>query len=242
MTMTQRVLDRSRLASYGHLAFVGLVLASFPVLVQISGLARALTFAASPVEHSQHVRNFLVFLIAYLWLAFLCVAWGVKRETGSVLAPVMGSGKAAPWWKHGLAASVSFASLLVVSVLSNAFIAHIQPPRASVSGLTISSSKDAALFVVAAVSAGFVEEYVFRGYLQQQLQALTGSIFFASVLQVGAFTLGHLYQGPLRLVSVAALGAVLTITALMRRSVVPGMFAHAIGDGLTALAYWFHGP
>ena len=52
---------------------------------------------------------------------------------------------------------------------------------------------EALAFLVAALSAGFVEEFVFRGYIQKQLQALIGTTFQASTLQVLLFTSGHIY-------------------------------------------------
>ena len=66
----------------------------------------------------------------------------------------------------------------------------------------------------AALTAGFVEEFVFRGYIQRQCQALCGSTILASALQVLIFTQGHFYQGWIRLVPVFLTGILLTIVAL----------------------------
>jgi len=50
-------------------------------------------------------------------------------------------------------------------------------------------------FLVAALTAGFVEEFVFRGYIQRQCQPLCENMILASALQVLIFTQGHFYPG-----------------------------------------------
>lgn len=100
------------------------------------------------------------------------------------------------------------------------------------------NSLEALAFLAAAMTAGFVEEFVFRGYMQRQCQALLGNTILASALQVIIFTAGHLYQGWTRLVPVLLIGVLLTVVALWRRSLLPGMIAHALGDGLVAFSYF----
>ena len=48
-------------------------------------------------------------------------------------------------------------------------------------------------FLVAALTAGFVKEFVFRGYIQRQCQVLCGSTIPASALQVLIFTQGRFF-------------------------------------------------
>jgi len=95
------------------------------------------------------------------------------------------------------------------------------------------------LSLASALTAGFVEEFVFRGYLQTQFQALCGSTVIASVLQISVFAFGHFYQGWLRLVPVLLIGILLTSVALWRKNLIPGMIAHGAGDGLVAFHYFF---
>jgi membrane protease YdiL (CAAX protease family) len=98
---------------------------------------------------------------------------------------------------------------------------------------------EAIAFLALALTAGFVEEFVFRGYIQRQCHALCGSTVVASLLQLIIFTQGHLYQGWIRLVPVLLLGFVLTIVALWRKSLIPGMIAHGLGDGLVVFMFFF---
>jgi hypothetical protein len=78
------------------------------------------------------------------------------------------------------------------------------------------------------------------GYIQRQCQALCGSTILASALQVIIFTQGHFYQGWIRLVPIVLIGSLLTIVALWRRSLIPGMIAHGFGDGLVAFIFFFN--
>lgn len=48
----------------------------------------------------------------------------------------------------------------------------------------------------------------------------------------------HFYQGWIRLVPVLLIGTLLTVVALWRESLVPGMIAHGLGDGLVAFSYF----
>lgn len=51
------------------------------------------------------------------------------------------------------------------------------------------------LWIVMALSAGFCEELIFRGYLQRQISDLTDSAVAAVLLQALLFGLAHGYQG-----------------------------------------------
>jgi membrane protease YdiL (CAAX protease family) len=97
---------------------------------------------------------------------------------------------------------------------------------------------EALAFLGLALTAGFVEEFVFRGYIQRQCQVLCGNTIVASLLQLIIFTQGHLYQGWIRLVPVFLIGVVVTIVALWRKSLIPGMIAHGFGDGLVAFLFF----
>jgi hypothetical protein len=91
------------------------------------------------------------------------------------------------------------------------------------------NSLEGAGFLGLALTAGFVEEFVFRGYLQAQLTALTGSVVIGSFLQLALFVQGHYYQGALRLIPAAVIGLILTVVRLWSKSLRPGMIGHALG-------------
>src|SRR5580693_7215237 len=82
----------------------------------------------------------------------------------------------------------------------------------------------------AAVTAGFCEELVFRGYLQRQGLALTGSVALAVLTQGVLFGVAHWYQGVKMVIVITALGIVFGIFANWRKSLRPVMIAHALAD------------
>jgi hypothetical protein len=80
------------------------------------------------------------------------------------------------------------------------------------------------------VSAGVCEEIVFRGYLQQQFHALTGSATAAVLFQAVLFGAGHAYQGTRQVIIITALGGLYGALAAWRGTLRPGMIAHAWSD------------
>ena len=134
-------------------------------------------------------------------------------------------------------AVLTFLTLAMIGNLGNTLLGPYQHDSAALRWMVAQNGTEAAAFLVLALTAGFVEEFVFRGYLQRQFTALLGNVFLASVLQVAIFTLGHFYQGWLRLLPVALIGTVLTVAALARKSLIPGMIAHGLGDGLVSFLY-----
>ena len=85
---------------------------------------------------------------------------------------------------------------------------------------------EALAWIVVACTAGFVEEVVFRGYLQRQV---------GLALQAIAFGIAHGYQGVRSVVVIAIIGLAFGLVARFRSSLVPGMLTHAALD-LYALA------
>jgi uncharacterized protein len=86
------------------------------------------------------------------------------------------------------------------------------------------------LWVVLSITAGFCEEFVFRGYLQKQFFAFTGSNVVSVAAQALVFGVGHGYQGVKGIVTITLYGALFGILAVMRRSLRPGMIQHAMQD------------
>jgi membrane protease YdiL (CAAX protease family) len=85
-------------------------------------------------------------------------------------------------------------------------------------------------WICLSISAGICEEFIFRGYLQRQLAAMTRSGTAGLVLQAVAFGVSHGYQGWKRVVIIAVLGVLYGLLARWRRSLVPGTIAHIWGD------------
>ena len=89
---------------------------------------------------------------------------------------------------------------------------------------------EVAVWIALSLTAGFCEEAIFRGYLQAQFRALTGSAFVAVVLQAVIFGVSHGYQGLRNVMVITVYGTVFGALAVWRKSLKPGMILHAWTD------------
>jgi uncharacterized protein len=87
-----------------------------------------------------------------------------------------------------------------------------------------------AAWIALSVTAGFCEEAIYRGYLQRQFEALTGSPFLAVLGQAVIFGISHGYQGVRNVLLITLYGALFGALAHWRRSLKPGMILHAWTD------------
>jgi membrane protease YdiL (CAAX protease family) len=95
------------------------------------------------------------------------------------------------------------------------------------------TSGERLLWVAVALSAGILEEIVYRGYLMRQLGVFTGHPPLALLLQGAIYSCGHLLLPLEMVVSVALLGVLLGAIAVWQKSLVPGMILHS-ATGLMA--------
>jgi len=91
------------------------------------------------------------------------------------------------------------------------------------------------VFVLLSMIAGFVEEIIFRGYLQRQLTILSGKTYVGLVLSALVFGGGHGYEGTRRMLLIFILGLLFGCLALWRKSLRPGMIGHAMFDSAQGL-------
>jgi membrane protease YdiL (CAAX protease family) len=98
---------------------------------------------------------------------------------------------------------------------------------------------EAFAFVGLSVAAGLFEEIIFRGYLQRQFTALARNAWVGIVASAVIFGLGHGYQGSRMMVVIGIYGAFFGILAHFRKSLRPGMMAHASQDALAGLILFF---
>lgn len=94
---------------------------------------------------------------------------------------------------------------------------------------------EAGLFVLLSVCAGLFEEIIFRGYLQRQLGALGRNAVIGIVASGILFGLAHGYQGPRMMVAIGFFGVFFGILAHLRKSLRPGMMAHAFQDSIAGI-------
>lgn len=126
---------------------------------------------------------------------------------------------------------------LIISSLFLSGIGHLlkATPNEAIRNALPRTAIEVVLWLLLCLTAGFCEETIFRGYLQRQFVALTRSAAGGIVLQGIAFGAGHGYQGWKYMLIISVFGILFGLLAQWRRSLRPGMIAHALQDGLGGL-------
>ncbi len=168
---------------------------------------------------------FELILLAYVW--FLGV-----RGSGMKFADVIGGKwtRAADVWRDIGVAFVFWLVVVVVLVLVGRVLGQNMQAKKVFLILMPRGALEMILWVVLSISAGFCEEFVFRGYLQKQFFAFTGSNVAAVIAQALIFGGAHGYQGVKGMITITLYGALFGILAVMRKSLRPGMIQHAMQD------------
>lgn len=94
---------------------------------------------------------------------------------------------------------------------------------------------ETAMWFVVSATAGFVEEFVFRGYLQRQFASWCGNTVAGVALSAAVFAGGHAYQGLGAVVMIFIIGLCLSAVAVATKSLLPSMLAHGWEDFFSGL-------
>jgi membrane protease YdiL (CAAX protease family) len=92
-------------------------------------------------------------------------------------------------------------------------------------------------WVAVSLSAGFCEEFIFRGYLIWAFQPVFG-LWGAAALSVVLFGLAHAYQGAKGIVTTGIVGSLLTLVVLIFGSLWPAIVLHALLDIQQGVVAW----
>ena len=211
-----------------HTILLLAILAAWALLGWI--MVNRMVTAANP----HRIRSYALTLFLE-WLLFAYVVGGVRRHGASALV-VLGTR-----WNSfrellrdiGIAAAFWLIAAVILQVLGGFLYAH--RPRPNQEFLLPHGIGELALWIALSVSAGICEETIFRGYLQRQFAAFTKSAPAGIFLSAAAFGAAHAYQGPRMMILIAVYGLLFGILAHWRRSVRPGMIAHAWQDSLNGL-------
>ncbi len=96
------------------------------------------------------------------------------------------------------------------------------------------------IWVLLSSTAGFCEEIIFRGYLQRQFASMLGNAWTGMLASALVFGLSHAYEGHRRMVLIAIYGALFGTLAILRKSLRPGMMAHAWHDSFAGVGLFFY--
>jgi membrane protease YdiL (CAAX protease family) len=209
------------------MVLVGLIVAVF-----LSGTLLGRSLPSHPSSASR-VGSVYLPLLAVEWaLAFYVARVG---RTHSALSGLLGRRWHSPARAAvdlALAAAV-FAQIQGIELLSRFVFGG--PPNPARDALLPASPSEYAVWILVAVSAGFCEELVYRGYLLVQLGAFSGSVASGCVLSAALFGLAHAEQGAAVALRFALYGVLLGALAVWRRSLIPGALAHVALDVAAAV-------
>jgi len=105
--------------------------------------------------------------------------------------------------------------------------------RQQIGFLIPATSLELVMWFCLSATAGICEEIIFRGYLQRQFAAFAGSMLAGVVLSAAVFGAAHGYEGGPRMLLLGIYGLMFGLLAWWRKSLRPGMIAHAWHDAIS---------
>ena len=109
----------------------------------------------------------------------------------------------------------------------------IESMRKQLGFLTPGTTLELTVWFCMSATAGFCEEIIFRGYLQRQFAAIANSMLAGVLLSAIVFGASHGYEGVPRMVLIGLFGLMFGLLAWWRKSLRPGMMAHAWHDAFS---------
>lgn len=166
------------------------------------------------------------------WLLFLYVYLGVRARGVTVRSLVNARwASAREVWRDIRIAVLVWILFLAIEVIGGVIFRALGSSAAKVASVLLPHSAwELPVWAAVAASAGFCEEFIFRGYLQEQSKRLTGSAAAAIIIQAIFFGFGHGYQGWASMLTIVLIGVMFGIVAMMRKSLAPTMLAHGWAD------------
>jgi uncharacterized protein len=199
---------------------------------------RAAIAAGAPEARIRGYR--IVLTEEWLVTIAILVRWGTTSRSWAALWLV----RPTPW---GLAVASLLTAVTAGLLLAQArTVARLSPESRGAAGRRLGTIGDSLprtprehrWFMALALTAGFCEELIYRGFIVWALTPTLG-LYGAAVASVIIFGIGHAYQGRAGTIRATLTGAVLAALALAAHSVIPGMVLHAmidLGGGHTAYA------
>jgi hypothetical protein len=226
----QQMTLRAAIAPWWHTAFLVLPLLGFSFLGSLQ-----------PAHHNlgeRHLSQYLLTL-AWEWVLAALVFWGIRMR-GVSLRQLLGERRPSfRDWSDDLILALAFwiaASTVLVAIGLMLKLAHFSTPQATLAQLAPQSATEFIVWLLLSISAGICEELVFRGYLLQQFSRASGRLWMGVLISSLLFGVAHGYEGAGGMIAITVYGALFCLLAIRRRSLRPGMIAHAWHDIFTGVA------
>ncbi len=216
-----------QIASWRHLAIVvGIMLA-----IAVRGMTMHSGEAALSMNHTAAYLSLILIEGALVYLIWR----GIKTTNTTIDDLVGGRWKSLRDVLRDVALAFGLWVALMLVVAAWRYLSGNTEVPTTVSSLLPHTSAERALWILLSISAGVGEEITFRGYCQRQFEALTGNRWIALALQSLLFGVSHGYQGVDAMLKITVLGLAFGLMAIWRRSLRPGIIAHAWTDTASGL-------
>jgi hypothetical protein len=226
-------IQQQRIASVWHTIGL-LILLSVPIVRGIYQQSLGGPNSQIFSNHSQVFLRFYIPVLIYEWVLAVYVYWGIRRG-GTTLRELIGGrwARATDFFRDfGLAVGFLVAGVLCMSMI----IKLLGPIHAKAINVILpQGGRELAVWTVISLTAGFVEELVYRGYLQTQFSRFGMPVALAILTQAIIFGAGHAYEGWQKAVAITFFAIFAGIVAAWRRSLRPNMMGHAMMDLLAAV-------
>lgn len=176
--------------------------------------------------------------IAAEWVLFLLAWWGLRMKHVP-LAEVLGFRRGVRAWMEDIGVALVFwiVAVIILALVSLSLrTTHLSSAQKTIQSLAPRSAPEMLFWIALSLSAGFCEEFVFRGYFLRQFSSPIHRVWLGVLLSSLLFGMSHGYEGGAGMVAIAVYGAMFCALALARRSLRPGMIAHAWHDIFTGIA------
>jgi membrane protease YdiL (CAAX protease family) len=227
--MTQTPDDRpTPVAAYRHTAILTVAF----LAIAVAGALSVRTPAPEPGKAAGHPE------VIPLYLSLLAAEWGLVyyvwrvglKRAGTRMRDLIGGrwSRARDVARDLALAALVWAIWLGIERACDLWLGSDQ--ARSVESYLPRGPAEVGLWIALSLSAGFCEEVAFRGYFQRQFAALTRSRTAGLVMQALLFGVSHGYQGAGAAIRITLFGLLFGALARSRRSLRPGMAAHAWTD------------
>jgi uncharacterized protein len=184
-----------------------------------------------------HLSSYFSILAAE-WLLILFIWIALRRRGLSIATLVLGRWNSARDFFRDLGLGVGFIVFIVAIETGLGYLLHADSDSA-LSKITPNNALELVVWLALSATAGFCEEFIFRGYLMRQFSGWAGSWRLGNFLQAAAFGLCHGYY-PIGVILLVVLhGWFLGMLTLWRKSLRPAMFAHGLQDALGGTVAFF---
>ncbi|MGA7078340.1 MAG: type II CAAX endopeptidase family protein [Terriglobales bacterium] len=107
---------------------------------------------------------------------------------------------------------------------------QLRKATAGISRLLPLTSTERAVWVPLSFTAGVCEEFLYRGWLLQLIDAVFGSLWIGLILSSIVFGFAHSYQGRKGVIGTGVLGIIFGGVFVLSRSLLPGQLLHSFMD------------